>query len=145
VLPRLRKYLFTDILRVGAIGLEGPAAKAKRRYKATTDSDHDLPVPENRVAQRFEAQQPNAPRLSDITYLRTQEGWLYLCCVLDLFTREIVGWAMKPSMRGDLIIDVLTMAKFSKRPGSGVIVHSDCGSAYASHRVREWRGQKPFV
>jgi transposase InsO family protein len=125
--------------------VEGLRAKAKRRYKATTDSKHDLPVAENRVAQRFEAQQPNALWLSDITYLRTQEGWLYLCCVLDLFTREIVGWAMKPSMHADIVTDALAMAKLRKRPGSGVIFHSDRGSQYVSHAVREWLEKERFI
>ena len=124
---------------------EGLRAKARRRYKATTNSNHDLPIAENLLAQRFEVPQPNAVWLSDITYLRTQEGWLYVCCVLDLFTREIVGWAMKSSMRADLVTDALMMGKFRKRPGAGVIFHSDRGSQYASHAVREWLTQHEFI
>jgi putative transposase len=71
--------------------------------------------------------------LADLTYVRTREGWLYLACVLDLFNREIVGWAMKERMTRDLVMDALTMAWFRKRPAPGLIHHSDRGSQYCSH------------
>jgi transposase InsO family protein len=106
----------------------GLRAKAKRKFKATTDSKHSLPTAPNRLQQNFGAERPNQAWLSDITYVWTQEGWLYLCCILDLFNREIVGWSMQPRMRQDLVLDALAMAKFRRRPTSGLIFHSDRGS-----------------
>jgi len=110
----------------------GIRAKGKRKFKATTDSQHKLPVAPNRLAQDFCVAAPNRVWLADITYLRTREGWLYLACVLDLFNREIVGWAMKERMTRDLVMDALTMAWFRKRPAPGLIHHSDRGSQYCS-------------
>ena len=123
----------------------GLRAKARRRFKATTDSKHTLPVSPNRLEQNFQAQYPDQIWLSDITYLWTQEGWLYVCCVLDLFTREIVGWSVKPAMKADIVNDALTMAKFRRRPGSGLIFHSDRGSQYASQMVRGWLTEHGFL
>jgi transposase InsO family protein len=96
----------------------GIRARHKRRYKATTDSKHNLPV---------------AANLLDRTYIWTDEGWLYLAVVLDLFNREIVGWSIKPRMTVDIVTDALTMAWFRRRPAPGLIHHSDRGSQYASH------------
>jgi transposase InsO family protein len=110
----------------------GIRAKGKRKFKATTDSQHKLPVAPNRLAQDFSVAAPNRVWLADITYCRTREGWLYLACVLDLFNREIVGWAMKERMTRDLVMDALTMAWFRKRPAPGLIHHSDRGSQYCS-------------
>ena len=90
----------------------GIRAKGKRKFKATTDSQHKLPVAPNRLAQDFSAAAPHRVWLADITFVRTREGWLYLACVLDLFNREIVGWAMKERMTRDLVMDALTMAWF---------------------------------
>jgi putative transposase len=118
----------------------GLRARAKRKFKATTDSKHSLPTAPNRLQQNFVAEQPNQAWLSDITYVWTQEGWLYLCCILDLFNREIVGWSMQPRMRQDIVLDALAMAKFRRRPTSGLIFHSDRGSQYASAAVRAWLG-----
>ena len=110
----------------------GIRAKAKRKFKATTDSQHKLPVAPNRLAQDFSAAAPNRTWLADITYVRTREGWLYLACVLDLFNREIVGWAMKERMSRDLVMDALTMAWFRRRPAAGLVHHSDRGVSIAA-------------
>ena len=97
----------------------------KRRFKATTDSKHSLPVAPNRLDQNFETERPDQVWTADITYLATGEGWLYLAVVLDLYTRQIVGWAMRERMTKALVIDALRMAWFRRRPGPGLIHHSD--------------------
>jgi transposase InsO family protein len=111
----------------------GIHARHKRRYKATTDSRHGLPVAENLLARNFTPTTPNQVWTSDITYLWTDEGWLYLAIVLDLFNREVVGWSLKPRMTADIVTDALTMAWFRRKPAPGVLHHSDRGSQYASH------------
>ena len=88
----------------------GIRARHKRRYKATTDSKHSLPVAPNVLARNFTPTAPNRVWTGDITYIQTGEGWLYLAIVLDLFNREIVGWSIKPRMTADIITDALTMA-----------------------------------
>ena len=113
----------------------GIRARHKRRYKATTDSRHGLPVAENLLERNFTPAAPNQVWSSDITYLWTDEGWLYLAIVLDLFNREIVGWSIKPRMTADIVTDALTMAWFRRRPGAGVLFHSDRGSQYASQAM----------
>jgi transposase InsO family protein len=99
-------------------------ARHKRRYRVTTDSKHKLPVAANLLNREFTPTAPNQVFSSDITYIWTDEGWLYLAVVLDLFNREIVGWSIRPRM---------TMAWFRRRPKAGAIHHSDRGSQYASH------------
>jgi transposase InsO family protein len=94
----------------------------------TTDSKHCLPVAANLLEQNFVADQPNQVWLADITYIPTSEGWLYLAVILDLFTRKVVGWAMRDHMRAELTIAALTMAIQRQRPGAGLIHHSDRGS-----------------
>lgn len=111
----------------------GIRARHKRRYRVTTDSRHGLPVAENLLARDFSPTAPNQVWTSDITYLWTDEGWLYLAIVLDLFNREVVGWSLKPRMTADIVTDALTMAWFRKRPAPGLLHHSDRGSQYASH------------
>ena len=110
----------------------GIRARHKRRYKVTTDSRHGLPVAPNLLAREFTPAGPNQVWTSDITYLWTDEGWLYLAIVLDLFNREVVGWSLKPQMTADIATDALTMAWFRRRPASGLLCHSDRGSQYAS-------------
>jgi putative transposase len=114
----------------------GIRARHKRRFKATTDSRHSLPVAPNLLARNFTPEAPNRVWTGDITYIPTGEGWLYLAVVLDLFNREIVGWSIKPRMTADIVADALTMAWFRRKPGSGVLFHSDRGSQYASHAMR---------
>jgi putative transposase len=111
----------------------GIRARHKRRFKATTDSRHSLPVAPNLLARDFTPAAPNQVWTADLTYIWTDEGWLYLAVVLDLFNREIVGWSIKPRMTADIVIDALTMAWFRKNPAPGLIHHSDRGSQYASH------------
>ena len=111
-------------------GLRG---RHKRRFKATTNSKHTLPVAPNLLEQNFETARPDQTWTADITYCATDEGWLYLAIVLDLYTRQIVGWAMRERMTKDLVIDALRMAWFRRRPPPGLIHHSDRGSQYCSY------------
>lgn len=104
----------------------------KRKFVCTTDSNHHLPVAENILDRRFEPQVPNQAWVSDITYIRTRTGWLYLAAVLDLYSRKIIGWAMGPSMPASLVCGALSMAIAQRQPAPGLIVHSDRGSQYAS-------------
>ena len=115
----------------------GIRARHKRRYKATTGSKHGLPIADNLLNRNFTPTAPNQVWTSDITYLWTDEGWLYLAIVLDLFNREVVGWSLKPRMTADIVTDALTMAWFRRRPATGLIHHSDRGSQYASHAFRD--------
>jgi putative transposase len=106
----------------------GIRARHKRRYKVTTDSKHALPVAANLLDRNFMPTAPNQVWTSDITYLWTDEGWLYLAIVLDLFNREVIGWSIKPRMTTDIVTDALTMAWFRRRPDAAVMHHSDRGS-----------------
>ena len=110
----------------------GIKAKHKRRFKVTTDSKHSLPIAPNLLERNFTPDAPNQVWTSDITYLWTDEGWLYLAIVIDLFNREVVGWSLKPRMTADIVSDALTMAWFRRKPAAGLIHHSDRGSQYAS-------------
>ncbi len=120
----------------------GIRARHKRRYKATTDSKHNLPVAPNLLDRNFQPSAPNQAWSADLTYIWTDEGWLYLAVVLDLFNREVVGWSIKPRMTADIVVDALTMAWFRRKPAPGLIHHSDRGSQYASHafqtRLKEY-------
>ncbi len=111
----------------------GIRGRHKRRYKATTDSNHDLPVAPNRLDRQFETTRPDQAWTADITYIPTHEGWLYLAVVMDLYTRMIVGWAMDARMTRELVIRALRMAYFRRKPGAGLMHHSDRGSQYCSH------------
>jgi putative transposase len=127
-------------------------AKAGRKYKATTDSGHSMPVAANLLGQDFScdtsaestsnAKAPDQVWLSDITYLWTREGWQYVCAVLDLYTRKIVGWAIAGHMTRQLVLDALQMAYRARKPGRGLIFHSDRGSQYASAEVRRWLAER---
>jgi putative transposase len=110
----------------------GIRARHKRRYKATTDSKHALPIAPNLLDRNFTPTAPNQVWTADLTYIWTDEGWLYLAIVLDLFNREVVGWSIKPQMTADIVVDALTMAWFRRKPAPGVLHHSDRGSQYAS-------------
>lgn len=104
----------------------------KRKFVHTTDSKHGLPVAENILDRQFEPAKPNQAWTSDITYIRTRTGWLYLAAVLDLYSRKIIGWAMAPTMPATLVSTALQMAIAQRQPPAGLIVHSDRGSQYAS-------------
>jgi putative transposase len=112
---------------------QGFRARNKRRYRTTTDSRHGLPIYPNLLARRFAAAQPNAAWVTDLTYIWTLEGWLYLGVILDLFSRRIVGWSMSERIDRQLAIDALQMALAHRQPPRGLIHHSDRGSQYASH------------
>jgi putative transposase len=111
----------------------GIRARHKRRFKATTDSKHNLPVAPNLLARNFTPEAPKRVWTADMTYVWTDEGWLYLAVVLDLFNREVVGWSAKPRMTKDIVRDALTTAWFRRKPTAGLLHHSDRGSQYASH------------
>jgi transposase InsO family protein len=104
----------------------------KRKFIRTTDSRHDLPIAENLLDRKFEPALPNLAWVSDITYVRTRAGWLYLAVVMDLFSRKIVGWAMAPAMPTELVASALRMAIVQRSPPPGLLLHSDRGSQYAS-------------
>jgi transposase InsO family protein len=111
---------------------QGLRAKAAKKFKATTNSKHNLPVAPNLLAQDFSATAPNQKWVGDITYLWTDEGWLYLAVVIDLYSRLVVGWAMAERMTADLACDALTMALWRRRNPRRVIMHTDRGSQYCS-------------
>jgi len=111
----------------------GLRCRQKRRFKVTTDSRHSLPVAENLLGQKFEASAPNQIWLTDITYIPTGEGWLYLAGHKDLFTGEVVGYAMGGRMTKNLVSQSLLRAVMAKRPAEGLIHHSDRGSQYCAH------------
>ena len=116
----------------------GIRVRRPRRYRVcTTDSKHCLPVAANLLEQNFVAHRPDQVWLADITYIPTSEGWLYLAVILDLFTRKVVGWAMREHMRAELTIAALIMAIQRRRPGAGLIHHSDRGSQYAASQYRD--------
>jgi putative transposase len=118
----------------------GLRAKKKRRFRTTTDSSHGRPVAPNLLRRRFsveEIEDVDRMWVSDITYLPTRAGWLYLAVVLDLASRRVVGWAMKDSLESSLATDALTMALWSRRPAPGLLVHSDRGVQYASEVYQE--------
>jgi transposase InsO family protein len=112
------------------------AIMAPPRRVRTTDSRHNLPIAPNLIARDFTAAAPNRVWLADITYIPTAEGWLYLAAVMDLFSRKIVGWAMRDHMRVELVSSALSMAIRQQRPAAGLIHHSDRGVQYASHEYR---------
>lgn len=108
-------------------------AKQKKKFKATTDSKHNLPVAPNLLNRQFEVNLPDRVYVSDITYIWTREGWLYLAVIIDLFSRQVVGWSLSIRMSRKLVMDALLMAIWRRRPASGLIFHSDRGSQYCSN------------
>lgn len=116
---------------------QGLRARGARKFKATTNSNHRLPVAPNLLQQNFSADRPNQKWASDITYVATDEGWLYVAVVLDLYSRLVVGWAMSDRMGATLVCDALRMALFRRHRPHGVIVHSDRGSQYCSREHRQ--------
>jgi putative transposase len=136
--PRIAKQLRAEGSKVGKnrvarlMRAEQLRAKAARKYKATTNSNHSLPVAPNLLQQDFSADAPNQKWVSDITYVATDEGWLYVAAVLDLYSRCVVGWAMSERMTAQLVCDALQMALWRRKMPVGTIVHSDRGSQYCS-------------
>ena len=132
--PRIWKELLARGVRVGKdrirklMKLHSIKARSKRRYVVTTDSRHNLPIAANLLERNFQPERPNAVWTSDITYIPTDEGWLYLAGVIDLYARQVVGWSMNSRMETSLVTDALRMAWFRRRPEPGLIFHSDRGS-----------------
>ncbi len=135
---RLSAVLCAQGLRIGRHRVRrlmrehGLRALWRRKFVHTTDSGHALPVSANVLARRFNPSGPNQAWVSDITYIRTRSGWLYLAVVLDLYARKVVGWAMAPTMHAELVCAALQLAIAQRQPTPGLIVHSDRGSQYAS-------------
>jgi len=110
---------------------------SKKRFKATTDSKHSFPVCSNLLNQNFYSQAPNQAWVGDITYIPTEEGWLYLATVIDLFSRMVVGWAVGERMTTDLVEQAFLKAYWKRKPTDNLIFHSDRGSQYASHSYQK--------
>ena len=110
--------------------------RRKKRFKATTNSNHKHPVFDNLLNREFNVAQKNQVYVSDITYIWTQEGWLYLAVVIELYSRKVVGWSMSSRMKAQMVCDALRMAIWQRRPDAGLIHHSDRGVQYASHEFR---------
>ncbi|MEW9000825.1 IS3 family transposase [Cupriavidus nantongensis] len=141
--PRMQKELLARGIRVGKdrvrklMQQHGIRAKTKRKFVVTTDSRHSLPVAPDLVQRRFNPEAPNQLWSGDITYIQTDEGWLYLAAVIDLFNRQVVGWSLQPHMQASLVKDALAMAWWRRRPPPGLIFHSDRGSQYCSHEFQD--------
>lgn len=114
----------------------GVKARYRKKYKVTTNSKHKKPIFENILNRQFVVDKPNQAYVGDITYIWTQEGWLYLAVVIDLFSRKVVGWSMSSRMKASLACDALQMAIWQRRPNQGLITHSDRGVQYASKKYR---------
>lgn len=125
--------------------LNGWRAKAAKKFKATTNSNHKLPVAPNLLQQNFSASKPNEKWVSDITYIWTDEGWLYLAVVMDLYSRMVVGWSLSERMTSKLVIDALQMAIWRRKKPPGVIIHSDRGSQYCSHDYQKLLADNGFI
>ena len=139
--PRIWRQLRAQGIRVGKRRVQrlmqkhGIQARGKRRFRVvTTDSNHGLPIAANVLDRKFIVAAPNQAWVGDFTYIPTGEGWLFLAVVIDLFSRKVVGWSMRPDMQRSLVLDALDMAWLGRNPGKevGLIFHSDRGSQYAS-------------
>ncbi len=140
--PRVHADLRAKGLRVGKKRVarlmrdKGIAAKRKRRFRRTTDSNHDSPIAPNVLERDFTQEAPNQAWVTDVTYIFTAEGWLYLAVMVDLFSRRVVGWATSDTNDRFLALDALYQALRARRPGAGLVHHSDRGSPYASEDYR---------
>jgi len=140
---RLRQALGDQGIRLGRYRVRSLMRELKlkpvwkRKFVHTTDSNHQQPVFDNVLNRQFKPEQTNRAWVSDITYIRTLSGWLYLAVVLDLASRKIVGWAMAPEMPASLVCSALKIALAQRQPPPGLIVHSDRGSQYASQEYRD--------
>jgi transposase InsO family protein len=119
--------------------------KQRRRFRVTTNSKHNLPMAENILDRKFEVSEPNRVWVADITYLWTQEGWLYLAAVIDLFSRRVVGWSLAEHMREELATDALSMAIQNRRPGKGILQHTDRGIQYACATYQKYLHDTGFI
>lgn len=123
----------------------GVEVKQRKKYKVTTNSDHKQPVFDNVLSRDFSPTEPDQAYAVDITYLWTQEGWLYLAVVIDLYSRKVVGWSMSSRMKSQLVCDALQMALWRRKPKAGLIVHTDRGSQYASKGYRKMIKENQLV
>ena len=136
--PRIHAELKADGERVGRkrvarlMGEEGLEGQRKKRFRVTTDSRHSLPVAANALNRDFSVSAPNKVWVTDITYIWTREGWMYLAAILDLFSRRVVGWSIDSYLDRALALDALVMALKTRRPEPGLVHHSDRGVQYAS-------------
>ena len=145
--PRLHDQLAREGMRVSRKRVArlmreaGLRAKGRRKYKATTDSNHALPVAPNLLERNFHAEQPDSVWVSDITYIWTRQGWMYLAVILDLYSRKVVAWSLAERMTASLVCNALDAAVQLRQPKPELTFHSDRGSQYASHafRRRLWR------
>jgi putative transposase len=112
-------------------------AKARRKFKVTTDSKHNKKIYENLLQRELNATAPNQRWVSDITYIQTAEGWLYLAVMMDLYSRRIVGWSMSNRLQESLVIDAMRMSLFRRKIKSSLLLHSDRGSQYASDNFQK--------
>jgi transposase InsO family protein len=144
--PRIWRQLRAQGMRVGKRRVQrlmqehGIRARGRRRFRVmTTDSGHNLPVAPNVLDRKFNVSAPDQAWAGDFTYIATEQGWLYLAVVIDLFSRRIVGWSMRPDMRSDLVIDAFKMAWLQRSPDkkAGLISPSDRGSQYASYEFSQ--------
>lgn len=132
--------------RIGRLMQEAQLrCKTKRRFKATTNSKHNLPVAPNQLDRQFNVNKPDQAYVGDITYSRTQQGWLYLAVVIDLYSRQVVGWSMAEHMRATLVNDALIMAIWKRKPKKGLLWHTDRGSQYASDSHRKLLKQHGII
>jgi putative transposase len=145
--PRIHRKLGKQGIHCGKKRVErlmkeaGIRSIQKRKFKVTTDSKHNLPVAENLLNRNFSASSTNTKWTADITYIRTKEGWLYLAAIMDLCSKRIIGYSMQKYLSRELVIEALNMAIKSRRPGRGLIIHSDRGCQYASSDYQQqlWR------
>jgi putative transposase len=149
--PRVHAELRGKGLRIGKKRVarlmreEGIKARQKRRFRRTTDSKHTNPIAPNVLERKFETTAPNKAWVTDVTYIATDEGWMYLATILDLFSRRVVGWATSATNDRALALDALEQALRARRPAPGLLHHSDRGSPYASEDYRLALSQRGIV
>jgi len=140
--PRIHQKLLRDDYHISKKRVERLMgeldihAVAKRKYKATTDSKHSNPVAENHLNRDFAPKKPNQAWVADITYIKTAEGWLYLATIMELYSRRIIGWALRKRLTKELVIAALDMALKQRNISADLLLHSDRGSQYASKLYR---------
>lgn len=140
--PRVTQALHRKGYQVGEnriaalMRAHGLGRRVKKRFRSTTDSENSLPIVENLLNREFSASRPNRVWVSDLTFISTAEGWMYLCVVIDLYSRKVVGWAMGTRMKAALVLQALMMAVVRRQPPEGLLFHSDRGSQYCSRIFR---------
>jgi transposase InsO family protein len=149
--PRVHRALHAQGVRAGKHRVarlmreEGLFGKRRRRFRVTTDSEHTKPIASNLIARDFTTDAPDKVWVTDITYIPTLEGWLYLAAIIDLFSRRIVGWSMSDRLTTSFALDALSMAILARGPASGLVHHSDRGCQYASDEYQRVLAQHGIV